>query len=100
VSRVTPPNGPPFDVDFVVRQEGESLRIKSVKRDVFGAEVEMVPVMDGRFHVAYREVGTFKGRYYTEPGMIFAFQVADGHARTLEMYGYDQTVIGRGELKH
>jgi hypothetical protein len=30
--------------------------------------------------------------------MIFAFRVADGRARSLEMYGYDDTVIGRGEL--
>ncbi len=58
----------------------------------------MVPVVDGRFHVAYTEVGTFKGQYFTEPGMIFAFQVDGDHARTLEMYGYDQTVVGRGAL--
>ena len=58
----------------------------------------MVPVVDGRFHVAYAGVGTFKGQYFAEPGMIFAFRVADGHARSLELYGYDETVVGRGEL--
>jgi hypothetical protein len=30
--------------------------------------------------------------------MIFAFQLANGHAQTLEMFGYDDTVVGRGEL--
>ena len=98
-SRITPTNGnAPYDVDFVIRDDAGTLRIKALKRDIFGAELAMVPVVDGRFHVAYTEVGTFKGQYFTEPGMIFAFQVDDGHARTLEMYGYDQTVVGRGAL--
>ena len=58
----------------------------------------MVPVVDGRFHVAYTNVGQYKGQYFAEPGMIFAFKVADGHARTLELFGYDDTVVGKGEL--
>jgi hypothetical protein len=58
----------------------------------------LVPVADGRFLVAYADVGTFNGRPYTEPGMIFSFHVADGRARSFEMYGYDDNVIGRGEL--
>ena len=98
-TRVMPPNGtPPYDVDFVIRDDGGTLKIKSQKRDIFGEELVMVPVVDGRFHVAYAGVGTFKGQYFAEPGMIFAFQVADGHARSLELYGYDQTVVGKGEL--
>jgi len=98
-SKVTPRNGgPPFDVDFVIRDDGGTLKIKALKRDIFGAEVVMFPVTDGRFHVAYASVGTFKGQYFAEPGMIFAFQTANGHARTLELYGYDDAVVGRGEL--
>ncbi|HKH90974.1 MAG TPA: DUF2911 domain-containing protein [Gemmatimonadaceae bacterium] len=98
-SKVTPRTGEPFDVDFVIRDDGGTLKIKALKRDVFGEEVVMFPVTDGRFHVAYASVGTFKGQYFAEPGMIFAFNVADGHARTLEVYGYDDTVVGRGEFK-
>jgi hypothetical protein len=30
--------------------------------------------------------------------MIFAFRAADGHARAFDMYGYDETVVGTGEL--
>jgi hypothetical protein len=88
----------PYEVDLVIRDDAGSLKIRSQPRDIFGAEVLMVPVADGRFHVAYTSVGTFKGQYYTEPGMIFAFQMADGHARTLQLYGYDDTVVGRAEL--
>jgi hypothetical protein len=98
-SKITPKTGQPYDVDFVIRDDGGTLKVKALKRDVFGDEVVMFPVVDGRFHVAYTTVGTFKGQYFAEPGMIFAFQMADGHARTLEMYGYDETVVGRGELK-
>lgn len=98
-SKVTPKTGQPFDVDFVIRDDGGTLKIKALKRDVFGEEVAMFPVTDGRFHVAYASVGTFKGQYFAEPGMIFAFQMADGHAQTLEVYGYDDTVVGRGEYK-
>jgi hypothetical protein len=98
-TKVTPRNGgAPFDVDFVIRDDGGALKIKSLKRDIFGEELAMVPVVDGRFHVAYTNVGQYKGQYFAEPGMIFAFQVADGHARTLELFGYDQTVVGKGEL--
>jgi hypothetical protein len=98
-SKITPMNGgAPYDVDFVIRDDAGTLKIKSLKRNIFGAELAMVPVVDGRFHVAYTEVGTFKGQYFTEPGMIFAFQMTDGHAQSLEMYGYDQTVVGRGTL--
>ena len=98
-TRISPTNGTaPFEVNFVIRDDAGSLKIKSQGRDIFGDEVLMVPVVDGRFHVAYTSVGTFKGQYYTEPGMIFAFQMADGHARSLEMVGYDNAVIGRGQL--
>jgi hypothetical protein len=97
-SKVTPRNGgDPYDVDFVVRDDGGTLKIRALKRDIFGAELAMFPVVDGRFHVAYTGVGSYKGQYFAEPGMIFAFQVADGQARTLELFGYDQTVVGRGE---
>ena len=97
-AHITPSIGAPFDVDFVIRDDAGSLKIKAQPRDIFGEEVLMVPVVDGRFHVAYTSVGRFKGQYYTEPGMIFAFQLANGHARTLQIYGYDDTVVGRGEL--
>jgi hypothetical protein len=98
-TRITPTNGiAPYDVDFVIRNDAGSLKVRSQLRDIFGDELLMVPVTDGRFHVAYTSLGNFKGRPFTEPGMIFAFQLADGHARALQMYGYDDTVIGRGEL--
>ena len=98
-TKITPRNGgAPYDVDIVVRDDAGTLKIKALKRDIFGEEVVMVPVVDGRFHVAYAQVGTFKGQYFTEPGMIFAFRKVDGHARTLELYGYDDQVVGRGEL--
>ena len=98
-ARLTPPTGQPFDVDFAIRDDAGTLKIKSLKRDIFGEELVMIPVVDGRFHVAYTGVDGFKGQLYSEPGMIFAFQVADGHAQSLEMYGYDQTVVARGQLK-
>src|SRR5215210_2761843 len=98
-SKVTPRTGQPFDVDFVIRDDAGTLKIKALKRDVFGDEVVMLPVVDGRFHVAYTGVGTFKGQYFAEPGMIFAFRMADGHAQSLEVFGYDDTVVGQGELK-
>jgi hypothetical protein len=95
---MTPSLGAPYDVDFVIRNDAGTLRLKSQPRDVFGGEVFMVPVVDGRFHVAYPGGDTFKGRPYTEPGMIFAFRAVDGHARNFDLYGYDTTVVGRGEL--
>ena len=95
---VTPSLGAPFDVSFVIRDDAGTLRVKSQPRDVFGGEVFMVPVADGRFHVAYTGGDTFKGRPFTEPGMIFAFRTADGHARGFDMYGYDEAIVGRGEL--
>jgi hypothetical protein len=96
---MTPTNGTaPYDVDFVIRNDAGTLRVKSQPRDIFGGEVFMVPVVDGRFHVAYAGGDTFKGRPFTEPGMIFAFRASDGHARTFDMYGYDDAVVGRGEL--
>jgi hypothetical protein len=94
---MTPSLGAPYDVDFVIRNDAGTLRLKSQPRDVFGGEVFMVPVVDGRFHVAYPGGDTFKGRPYTEPGMIFAFRAVDGHARNFDLYGYDTTVVGRGE---
>lgn len=98
-TKVTPRNGgAPFDVDIVVRDDAGTLKIKALKRDIFGEEVVMVPVVDGRFHVAYAQVGTFKGQYFTEPGMIFAFKKVGDHAQSLELYGYDDQVVGRGEL--
>ena len=98
-AKVAPRNGgEPYDVDFVIRNDGGTLKIKSLKRDIFGEELVMVPVVDGRFHVAYTGVGTYKGQYFTEPGMIFAFKASDGHARTVEVYGYDDAVVARGEL--
>ena len=97
--RITPSSGgAPYDVEFVIRDDGGTLKIKSLKRDIFGEELVMVPVVDDRFHVAYTGAGSFKGQRFAEPGMIFAFKMADGHAQTLELYGYDQTVVGRGEL--
>ena len=98
-SRLTPPTGQPYDVDFVIRDDAGTLKIKALKRDIFGQELVMIPVVDGRFHVAYTGVETFKGQLFSEPGMIFAFEMADGHAQSLEMYGYDQTVVARGALK-
>ena len=95
---VTPSLGAPFDVSFVIRDDAGTLRVKSQPRDVFGGEVFMVPVADGRFHVAYTGGDTFKGRPFTEPGMIFAFRTADGPARGFDMYGYDEAIVGRGEL--
>ena len=99
-AKLTPRNGgAPYDVDFVIRDDNGTLKIKSLKRDIFGEELVMIPVVDRRFHVAYTGVGTYKGQYFAEPGMIFAFQNANGHAQKLELFGYDETVIGRGELK-
>jgi hypothetical protein len=96
--RMTPRIGTPFDVNFVIRNDAGTLRLKSQPRDVFGGEVFMVPVADGRFHVAYTGGDSFKGQPFTEPGMIFAFRTAEGHARGFEMYGYDDAVVGRGAL--
>jgi hypothetical protein len=96
-ARITPRIGDPFDVELVIRDDAGALKLRSKPRDIFGEEVLMLPVVDGRFHTAYTSLGQFKGQYYAEKGMIFAFQVADGRAQTLEMYGYDDTVMGRGE---
>jgi hypothetical protein len=95
---MTPRAGVEYDVDFVIRDDAGTLRLKSQPRDVFGGEVYMVPVVDGRFHVAYTGGDTFKGRPFVEPGMIFAFRTGDGHASGFDMYGYDETVVGKGEL--
>jgi hypothetical protein len=82
----------------VKRDDAGTHRLNSQPRDVFGGEVYMVPVVDGRFHVAYTGGEMFKGRPFVEPGMIFAFRVGDGHATGFDMYGYDETVVGKGEL--
>jgi hypothetical protein len=95
---MTPRTGVAYDVDFIIRDDAGTLRLKSQPRDVFGGEVYMVPVVDGRFHVAYTGGDTFKGRPFVEPGMIFAFRTGDGHASGFDMYGYDETVVGKGEL--
>jgi hypothetical protein len=95
---MTPRAGVEYDVDFVIRDDAGTLRVRSQPRDVFGGEVYMVPVVDGRFHVAYTGGDTFKGRPFVEPGMIFAFRTGDGHASGFDMYGYDETVVGKGEL--
>jgi len=94
---MTPRAGVEYDVDFVIRDDAGTLRLKSQPRDVFGGEVYMVPVVDGRFHVAYTGGDTFKGRPFVEPGMIFAFRTGDGHASGFDMFGYDETVVGKGE---
>lgn len=97
---VTPSTGrPPYDVDIVVADVDGSMKLHTVPRDAFGSsEMELIPVGDGRFHTAYSSVGKFKGQFYAEPGMIFNFQIAGGHARSVEMLGYDNTVVGRGQL--
>jgi hypothetical protein len=95
---MTPRAGTAYDVDFVIRDDAGTLRLKSQPRDVFGGEVYMVPVVDGRFHVAYTGGEMFKGRPFVEPGMIFAFRIGDGHATGFDMYGYDETVVGKGEV--
>jgi hypothetical protein len=98
--RVTPSMGrPPYDVDIVIADVNGSMKLRTQPRDAFGGgELDLVPVGDRRFHVAYPNSGKFKGQFYTEPGMIFNFQLADGHARSVEMLGYDNTVAGRGQL--
>jgi hypothetical protein len=75
------------------------LKVDTKPTSLFGSEVELVPVGDGRFHVASPEVGKFKGQVYTEPGMIFAFELSGGHARSVQLLGYDNTVIAKGELQ-
>ena len=96
-THITPPLGAPFDVDLIVTDDAGTLKLRSQPRDIFGDPVVMLPVTDGRFHTAYPSVGTFKGQYYAEKGMIFAFKLDGGRAKSFEMYGYDNTVVGRGE---
>ena len=96
-THITPALGAPYDVDIVVQNDAGTLRMRSQPRDIFGALVVMLPVTDGRFHTAYPGVGTFKGQYYAEKGMIFAFKLAGDRANSFEMYGYDNTIVGRGE---
>ena len=96
-THITPPLGAPFDVDLIVTDDAGTLKLRSQPRDIFGDPVVMLPVTDGRFHTAYPSVGTFKGQYYAEKGMIFAFKLDGDRAKSFEMYGYDNTVVGRGE---
>lgn len=96
--RVTPSSGAPYEVDIEIRDEKGALTARARPRDIFGAPVELVPVAEGRFHVAYPDLGKFKGQFYTEPGMIFIFDRANGHAQTVQMLGYDNSVIGKGVL--
>jgi len=96
-THITPALGAPYDVDIVVQNDADTLKMRSQPRDIFGALVVMLPVTDGRFHTAYPGVGTFKGQYYAEKGMIFAFKLDGDRAKSFEMYGYDNTVVGRGE---
>ena len=96
-THITPVRGDPFDVNLIVQDEAGTLTVKSQPRDIFGNRVVMLPVVDGRFHTAYPSVGTFKGQYYAEKGMIFAFKLDGDRATSFEMYGYDDNLVGRGE---
>jgi hypothetical protein len=96
-THITPSNGPPYDVDLIVQDDAGTLKLRSQPRDIFGAPVVMLPVTDGRFHTAYPSVGTFKGQYFAEKGIIFAFKLDGDRAKSFEMYGYDDNVVGRGE---
>ena len=96
--RMSPPTAAAYDIDLTVRDVDGSLKARTSPRDIFGADVDLVSVGDRRFHVAYPGVGQFKGQFYTEPGMIFQFDLANGHARTVQVIGYDGKVMGRGEL--
>ncbi|MBW8770404.1 MAG: DUF2911 domain-containing protein [Gemmatimonadetes bacterium] len=96
-THITPTLGAPYDVDLIVQDDAGTLKLSSQPRDIFGAPVVMLPVTDGRFHTAYPSVGTFKGQYFAEKGMIFAFKREGDRATSLEMYGYDDNLVGRGE---
>jgi hypothetical protein len=97
---ITPTNGrPPFDTDLVIRDVGGALKVDTKPTSIFGNEVDLVPVGDRRFHIAYPEAGRFKGQFYTEPGMIFVFELSGGHAQSVQVLGYDNTVVGKGALQ-
>jgi hypothetical protein len=98
--RVTPSSGrQPYDVELVVADENGSLKLRTQPNGAFGAaELDLVPVSDGRFHLASAQIARLEGQLYTEPGLLLVFDLVDGHARTVEMVGYDGRVAGRGQI--
>jgi hypothetical protein len=96
--RVAPDAGQPFDVDLVVRDANGTLKIRTTPRDLFGHEVDLVPLGERRFHVTDPSPGKFRGQSYTEPGMVIQFDDASGHAAAVQVLGYDGTVMARGTL--
>jgi hypothetical protein len=96
---VTPTGGrASYDTDVTIREVNDALKVVARPIDVFGNEVELVPVGDRRFHITYPASGKFRGQFYTEPGMIFVFDLSGGHAQGVQLIGYDNSVIGRGAL--
>jgi hypothetical protein len=96
--RLTPRGRAPFDVELVVADVNGSLQLRTQPAAAFGDErVDLVPVSDRRFHVASSQLAKLRGLFYTEPGMLFVFDVAGGRARSVELLGYDNTVAGSAQ---
>jgi hypothetical protein len=98
--RITPSSGrQPYDVDLVVADENESLKLRTQPSGAFGAgELDLLPISDGRFHLVSAQLGKLQGQFYTEPGILLVFDLVGGHARTVEMLSYDGRVVGRGQI--
>ena len=95
---LSPRGRPPFDVDLVVADVNGSLELRTQPAGAFGdAPLNLVPVSDRRFHVASSQLPKLKGQFYTEPGMLFVFDVTGGRARSVELLGYDNTVAGSAQ---
>jgi hypothetical protein len=94
---VTPRGRAPYDVDLAVVDVDGMLKLRSSPRDAFGGELDLIPVAERRLHVASAQLGSLRGQFYTAPGILFIFDVAEGRTRTIEMLTYDNTIVGRGQ---
>jgi hypothetical protein len=97
--RITPGAGrQPYDVELVVADVNGFLELRTQPAGAFGdAKVDLVPVLDHRFHLASTQLAKLRDQAFTIPGMLLVFEVANGRARSVELLGYDNSVAGRGQ---
>jgi len=98
---VVPKNGAaPYDVRFRVRDADGVLKLTSEPANVLGGEQTMIPVTEGRFHVAVPAASAFVAQLYATPGLLLVFETSGGHARSVRLVGYDGIEAGQGEVMH